>query len=160
MNGFKIGTAPKHVKVALSFFLVVIGLAYVIGLVNIYDKTHFSYDGVVKSYRGSEEEMIYGKEFGDMVSVSHTHLGSWAMMFFLVLTVFMFTGFGPKLKVVFGTLPFVFMTADIGSMWLTRYVAPGFAWLLMLSGAVLASLFCLLLLFSLYDLWLRKPAVR
>lgn len=158
MNGFRISTAPGYVKVALSLFLIVLGLAYLVGLVNIYDKTHLSYDGVVKSYRGSEEEMIYAKEFGDMVSVSHTHLGSWAMMFVLALGIFFFTGYSTKLKGILGSLPFIFMTMDVGSMWLTRYVATGFAWLLMLAGALLATSFALIVFLSLGDMWLRRKA--
>jgi hypothetical protein len=158
VNGFRLSTAPTYVRVALSLFLIVLGLAYLLGLVNIYDKTHLSYNGVVKSYRGSEEELIYAKEFGDMVSVSHTHLGSWAMMFALVLGVFFFTGYGPKLKGVLGSLPFIFMATDIGSMWLTRYVATGFAWLLMLAGFLLATSFGLIVVLSLGDMWLRRKA--
>lgn len=158
MNDFRLSTAPSYVKVACTFFLIVIGLGYLMGLLNVYDKTHISYDGVVKNYRGSEEEMIYGKEFGDMVSLSHNHLGGIAMMVFLVLLIFLFSSFGAKLKLALGWLPFVFILLDIGSMWLTRYVAEQFAWLFMFAGAGLAALFCVLIILNLYDLWLKKQA--
>lgn len=156
MMNFKISTAPRIIKLILIFFLFVLALGYIMGLLNVYDKTHLSYDGTVKHIRGSEEEMIYEKGFGDMVSVSHTHLGAWAMMFFFVIGIFLFSSFSEKLKSILGVLSFVFIVLDQIAMWLTRYVAEPFAWVFMLSGAVMAFLFYLLIAFNLYELLLRK----
>lgn len=156
MNNFKLSTAPKYLKIVLTFFLLVMALGYLMGLLNIYDKTHLSYDGVIMHIRGSEEEMIYGKEFGDMVSVSHTHISGWGMMFLLLIIIFAFSHFSEKLKGILGVLPFVFIVLDMGTMWLTLYVAEPFAWLWMLSGGGLAFLFYLLIVLNLYELLLRK----
>ena len=54
MNNFKLSTAPKYMKITLSFFLLVIALGYFMGLLHVYDKTGLSYDGVVKHTIGSE----------------------------------------------------------------------------------------------------------
>jgi len=156
MMNFKISTAPRTIKLILTFFLFVLALGYVMGLLNVYDKTHLSYDGVVKHIRGSEEEMIYEKEFGDLVSTSHTHISGWAMMFVFVIGIFLFSSFSEKLKGILGVLSFVFIVLDQIAMWLTRYVAEPFALLFMLSGAVMAFLFYLLIALNLYELLLRK----
>ena len=156
MNDYRLSKAPKYLKLTLTCFLLVLGLGYLMGLLNIYDKTHLSYAGAIKHILGSEEEMIYGKEFGDLVSVSHTHILGWAMMFLSVLIIFAFSNYSGKLKGSLAVLSFVFIVLDQGAMWLTRYVAAPFAWLFMLAGFVLAALFCLLVLFNLYDLWMRK----
>lgn len=158
MNAFRLSTASRPAKLLLTCFLLVVSVGYLMGLVNVYDKTHLTYRGVVKNYRGSEEEMMYPKEFGDMVSITHTHISGWAMMFLLVLTVFLFSGFSTALKGTLGILPFVFIILDAGSMWLTRYVAPAFASLFMFCGVVLAALFFLVVILNLYDLWLRKAS--
>lgn len=158
MNSFRLCAAPKFLKLALTFFLLTVALGYLIGLVNVYDKTHLSYDGVLMHILGSEEEMIYGKEFADLVNVSHTHITGWAMMFLLVFIIFAFSNFGEKLKGTLGILPFVVLVLDQGFMWLTRYVAEPFAWLFMLSGFVQAFLFYLLVVLGLYDLWIRKQS--
>ncbi len=156
MNNFKLSTAPKYLKIALTFFLLIMALGYLMGLLNVYDKSHLTYKGTIQHIRGSEEEMIYEKEFGDMVSVSHTHISGWGMMFLLLLIIFAFSHFSEKLKGILGVLPFVFIVSDMGTMWLTRYVAEAFAWLWMLSGGVLAFLFYLLIVLKLYELWMRK----
>ena len=100
--------------------------------------------------------MIYGKEFGDMVSVSHTHISAWGMMFLLILIIFAFSNFSGKLKSILALLSFVFIVIDQATMWLTRYVAEPFAWLFMISGGVLGFLFYLLIVLNLYELWVRK----
>ncbi len=156
MMNFKISAAPKVIKLTLTFFLLVIALGYLMGLLNVYDKSHLSYDGTVKHIRGSEEEMIYEKGFGDMVSTSHTHISGWAMMFLFVIGIFLFSSFSGKLKGILSVLSFVFIVLDQIAMWLTRYVAEPFAWVFMFSGAVMAFLFYLLIAFNLYELLLRK----
>jgi hypothetical protein len=62
-----------------------------------------------------------------------------------------------RLKGLLGFLPFVAIVLDEGAMWLTRFAAPGFAWLLVLAGALMGSLFGLILLLDLVNIWLGKP---
>jgi hypothetical protein len=139
MNGLSLPTLPKYAKVTITFFLLLIGLTYLVGVLNIYNKTKFTVQGAIENERGSEEKMIYPKEFGDMVSVTHFHLGGWAMMFMWVLAFF---------------LPVL----DAGSMWLTRYTATGFAYLLMGVGFLMAAVFGLVIVIDLVNIWWgRKP---
>jgi hypothetical protein len=159
LNGFYLPTLPKYAKVIITFFLLVMGLTYLVGLVNVWNKTHLTYQGVVENERGSEEKMIYPKEFGDLLSLTHFHIGGWAMMFMWVLLFFMFSTYGATLKAWLGFLPFIFAPLDAASMWLTRYAAPGFAYLFMVAGFCLAFLFGLLIVLDLVNIWFgRKPA--
>jgi len=157
MNGYSLPALPKYAKVTITFFLLLIGLTYLVGVVNIYAKTKFTVQGAIENERGSEEKMIYGKEFGDLVSVTHTHLGGWAMMFMWLLLFFMFSTYGPKLKGLFGVLSFALPVLDAGGMWLTRYAAPGFAYLFMGAGFLMAALFGLVVVLDLINLWWGKP---
>ncbi|MCX6842561.1 MAG: hypothetical protein NTX53_09810 [candidate division WOR-3 bacterium] len=158
MNGLSLPTLPKYARVTITFFLLLIGLTYLVGVLNIYNKTKFTVQGAIENERGSEEKMIYAKEFGDMVSLTHFHLGGWAMMFMWVLLFFLFSTYSPKLKGLLGVLPFVLAPLDAGSMWLTRYAAPGFAYLLMAVGFLMAAIFGLVLVLDLINLWWgRKP---
>jgi hypothetical protein len=159
MHGLYLPTLPKYAKVTITFFLLVIGLTYLVGVVNIYNKTKFTVQGAIENERGSEEKMIYAKEFGDLVSVTHTHLGGWAMMFMWLLLFLLFSTYSPKLKGVLGTLPFLLAPLDAASMWLLRYVAPGFAYLLMGAGFLMASVFGLVLVLDLINIWWGKKPV-
>jgi hypothetical protein len=159
MNGLFLPALPKYAKVTITFFLLLIGLTYLVGVLNIYHKTKFTVQGAIENERGSEEKMIYPKEFGDLVSLTHFHLGGWAMMFMWLLLFFLFSTYSPKLKGVLGTLPFLLAPLDAGSMWLLRYVAPGFAYLLMGVGFLMASVFGLVLVLDLINLWWGKKPV-
>ena len=53
-------------------------------------------------------------------------------------------------------LPFVGTLMDIGGMWLTRFVWPGFGALVIVGGSVFALGYVLITAVSLYELWLRK----
>ena len=157
MNGLSLPTLPKYAKVTITFFLLLIGLTYLVGVLNIYNKTKFTVQGAIENERGSEEKMIYPKEFGDLVSVTHTHLGGWAMMFMWILLFFMFSTYGPKLKAFLGVAGFCLPVLDAGGMWLTRYAAPAFAYLFMGVGFLMAALFGLVMFLDLINLWWGKP---
>lgn len=156
MHGISLPTLPRYAKLIISLFLIVMGITYLVGLVNVWNKTKFTYQGVVENERGSEEKMIYAKEFGDLLSLTHFHIGGWAMMFMWVLLFFMFSTYSARLKAGIGWMPFVFAPLDAASMWLTRYVAPGFAWLFMFAGFGLAALFALIIILDLANLWWGK----
>jgi len=157
VNGLSLPTLPNYAKVTITFFLLLLGLAYLVGVVNIYHKTKFTVQGAIENERGSEEKMIYAKEFGDMVSLTHFHLGGWAMMFMWILLFFMFSTYGPKLKAFFGVAAFILPVLDAGGMWLTRYTATGFAYLFMGAGFLMATAFCLVLVLDLVNLWWGRP---
>jgi len=160
MFGITLPGLPKFAKLTLTFFLLLIGLTYLVGVVNIYHKTKFTVQGAIENERGSEEKMIYPKEFGDMVSLTHFHLGGWAMMFMWVLLILWFSTYSTKLKAVMGVLPFLLAVLDAGGMWLTRYAANGFAYLLMGAGFLMAATFGLVVVLDLANIWFgKKPAM-
>jgi len=156
MFGVSLPALPKFAKLTLTFFLILLGLTYLVGALNIYNKTHFTVQGAIENERGSEEKMIYAKEFGDMVSLTHFHLGGWAMMFMWVLLIFLFSTFGPKLKGFLGVTAFILPVCDAAGMWLTRYSATGFAYLLMGAGFLMATVFGLVIVLDLVNLWFGK----
>jgi hypothetical protein len=156
MFGITLPALPKFAKLTLTFFLILIGLTYLVGVLNIYHKTHFTVQGAIENERGSEEKMIYAKEFGDLVSVTHFHLGGWAMMFMWAMLIFFFSTYGPKLKGFLGAVAFILPVFDAAGMWLTRYSAPGFAYLFMAAGFGMATVFGLVVALDLINLWFGK----
>jgi hypothetical protein len=157
MNGLSLPTLPKYAKVTISLFLLLIGLAYLVGVANIYNKTRFTVQGAIENERGSEEKMIYAKEVGDLLNLTHFHLGGWAMMFMWVLLFFLFSTYRSGLKALFGVAGFVLPVLDAAGMWLTRYAAPGFAYLFMVAGFLMAATLGLVVVLNLVNLWWGKP---
>jgi mono/diheme cytochrome c family protein len=107
-----------------------------------------------------EEVMIVTQvDRGEPVSlwarVAHTHLQSIGLIFLFLGTVFSFTSLEERWKVAIVVLPFAALLLDFGTRFLARYVA-GIVYLMMAAGALLGLSFAVMILYPLYDLWLKK----
>lgn len=98
-----------------------------------------------------------GKSWGRLLSLTHTHLMSTMVLIFGLVLIFTRTQFSELIKRIVITFSFAALVVDLGSWWLAK-LAGGFAFLVILGGASLGVTFAALVLMSLYDLWIRKPA--
>jgi hypothetical protein len=100
-----------------------------------------------------------GMSVGTLVRVSHIHLFGITFIFFLMGLIFSHAYVRPVwLKASIAGIPFVLLTIDVGSWYLTKLYEP-FAWVIMVSGAFLAASFATMWITSLYQLWFyRLPA--
>ena len=156
MEGFSLSEAKISAKLMVTGFLIVIALGYLMAVVNVWDKTHFTYQGIVVHSRGNEEEMIYPKLFSELVQTSHVHLLGHGPMFLLMTVILLFTSLGEKLKSILVLAPFIALILDMASLWLTRYVAAGFAGLTLVAGGLMGLSFLALFMIPLYEMWLKK----
>jgi hypothetical protein len=93
-----------------------------------------------------------------LIQTSHTHLFGQTLIAGLLGVIFLFSALGETAKSVIVALPFVGTLIDIGSMWLTRFVWPPLAALVIVGGSLFALGYLLIALISLYELWLRKES--
>ena len=96
-----------------------------------------------------------GKSIGRLVSLSHTHLLSTLVVVFLLVFIFSFSSYPNWLKTALYILGFFAITLDIGSWWLAK-LAPGFAILVIVGGALLGTSFGALSVLGLWDTWFGK----
>ena len=90
-----------------------------------------------------------------LVSLSHIHVLATLPIVFLLCLVFSFSRFGNTFKGVVILFSFASIVVDIGSWWLAK-VSGAMAVLVILGGFCLAITFGVLIVLSLYDMWLRK----
>lgn len=96
-----------------------------------------------------------GKSVARLITLSHVHvLGTLSVIFILAL-IFLRTKFSETLKVIMMIISFGAIVLDVGSWWLTK-ASGAMAPLVIVGGALLGVSFALLIIFSLYDIWLRK----
>lgn len=114
---------------------------------------------VTETYADIEGFLVQdtGKSVGRLVSLTHTHLMSTMVLIFGLAMIFSRTQFSELIKTIVMSLAFGALVLDLGSWWLAK-LAKGFAVLVILGGASLGVTFAALVLLSLYDLWIRKPA--
>ena len=87
--------------------------------------------------------------------VAHTHLQSIGLIFFVVGMVFAGTSLSERVKTVIVIIPFGALVVDFGSRFLARY-HQGFVYLMMAAGALAGLAFAVMVLVSLYEIWLKR----
>lgn len=99
-----------------------------------------------------------GMDIFTLVRVSHIHLFGITFIFFIVSSIFCHAYLRPLwLKCVVMMTPFLAILLDIGSWYLTKLYAP-FAWVVMISGALMGVSFAIQWVISMYQMWLYKPS--
>jgi hypothetical protein len=138
---------PAALRTLARWVAVVQLVGYTTSLVFVWHTTRLVPPGVATRYRGADPlatqgAMQFPKSFAEMLTITHTHLLSMAVIFLL-------TGLGLALcerpserwKRWLIAEPFVALLVSFSAMWLMRYADARFAWLLEASSAVLAATF-------------------
>ncbi len=140
-------SVPTALRTLARWVTIVQVVGYTTSLVFVWHTTRLVPAGVAARYRGadtlvSQGAMQFPKSFAEMLTITHTHLLSMAVIFLL-------TGLGVALcerpserrKRWLIAEPFVALLVSFSAMWLMRYVDARFSWLLEASSAVLAVTF-------------------
>ena len=138
---------PAPVRTLGRWVAIVQLVGYTTSLVFVWHTTRLVPPGVAARYRGANPEttesaMQFPKSFAEMLTITHTHLLSMAVIFVLTgLGVALCASVSDRWKRVLIAEPFGALLVSFSAMWLMRYVAPGFSWLLEASSALLAVTF-------------------
>lgn len=141
-------TVPSAVRTLGRWITIVQLVGYTTSLVFVWHTTRLVPSGVATRYRGegvdtlATDAMQFPKSLGEMLTITHTHLLSMAVIFVL-------TGAGIALcgrpaerwRRLLIAEPFCTLLVSFSAMWLMRYVDGRFAWLLEASSAILAITF-------------------
>lgn len=148
---------------ALGRWLTIVQLVgYSTSLLFVWQTTRLHPAGIAERYRGAdpaaaEGAMVFPKSFPEMLTLTHTHLFAMAAIFALSgLSLALCARPSSRWRTILIVEPFVAILVSFGSMWLMRYVAPGFSWLLALSSTTMAIAFYAQAWFILRELGWRE----
>ena len=138
---------------SLARWVVIVQLVgYTTSLLFVWHTTHLVPRGIESRYRGMDPEagraamgaMQFPKSFAEMLTITHTHLLSMAVIFMITgIGVALCERVGERWKRLLVAEPFVALLVSFSAMWLMRYADPRFSWLLEASSSVLAVTFYL-----------------
>lgn len=176
----KLSMAPVSTKIYFTLFLLLIGCAFVISMLNYYDKTRFSYDRTIRYYRGDEETfkpstplltpnselrtsnpdegMFFQKTYQELLSTTHTHCFSIAIVLFVLSRILSMTMIKECIKISVYSLAFAGMAANLGATWLITFVTPYATIMLSLSNIALCISFGAYVIIPLYEIWLGQKS--
>ena len=138
---------PAPLRTLARWVTIVQLVGYTTSLVFVWHTTRLVPPGVESRYRGADPEasqgaMQFPKSFGEMLTITHTHLLSMVLIFVITgIGVALCERVGERWKRWLISEPFVALLVSFSAMWLMRYVDPRFSWLLEASSAVLAVTF-------------------
>jgi hypothetical protein len=140
---------PAPVR-TLGWWVTIVQLVgYTTSLAFVWHTTRLVPAGVASRYRGvnpdvTEGAMQFPKSLTEMLTITHTHLLSMAVIFVLSgLGVALCASVSERRKRLLIAEPFIALLVSFSAMWLMRYVGSGFSWLLEASSLVLAVTFYL-----------------
>ena len=106
----------------------------------------------------SNVQLDTGMAMSALVRISHIHLFGMTFIFFIVAEIFSRTAWRRNwIKWTVITIPFVAIVSDISSWYLTK-IHDGFAWIILVSGALMGLSFAIQWGVSMYQMWLYKPS--
>jgi hypothetical protein len=123
-------------------------VGYTTSLVFVWHTTRLVPSSVDARYRGAAVDslasgaMQFPKSFGEMLTITHTHLLGMAVIFVLTgIGIALCTRPSERWRRFLIAEPFCALLVSFSAMWLMRYVDGRFAWLLEASSAILALTF-------------------
>ena len=123
------------------------------GAAGIEEGEAFSFDDLESNDAVSSDPIVSIPSFEALVSEGHFHLFGYTSIFFICGIIIAFADIRLWIKNILILAPFVASVLDIWSILLTRFVGPGFAWLLIISGMVMSLSFLCIFVVSIYQLW-------
>ncbi len=101
-------------------------------------------------------EQDTGADLFTLVRVSHIHLFGLTLIFFLMGLIFSHAFLRPVwFKCVIVATPFVCIASDVSSWYFTKLYSP-FAWVVLISGALMGLSFAAMWLVSMWQLWFYR----
>ena len=142
----QIHSFPKHVKLFILAFVIILNIGYTTGLLFVGNTKSNTPDGMVENYLGNEDdedalEMKFKKSDHEMLSILHTHILSISLIFFLLGGLLALTSLPRKLKSFLMVEPFLSIILTFGGIY---FLWKGILWMkiiVMISGIVMTAVF-------------------
>jgi hypothetical protein len=152
-RGFQLRGASLETRVAYTGFLVLTLPAAATLVALSVGRMGFSPSRIATYYRGGESEMSFPKQFWQLMETSHFHLFSVPVVVLILAHLLYATPISMRAKVWLTIVTYLGALLEIGGPWAVRYLAAGFAYLLLAGWALLAFGIVAIVALSLVAMW-------
>lgn len=161
----RLNSASLSNKLAISFFLILMGLSMGIAFWMFYQRTSFSPDKVVLHYLGNvredepedaplpEEGLMFPKSSRELAEVLHVHAFTIPLIFFVLSRILNMTTVPDRARTATHITAFVGIILNLTGPWLVRFVSPGFSVWLIASYVLLGSVIIVYITCPMYEMW-------
>lgn len=162
-RGFQLRAASFETRMAYTGFLALMVPAVATLIALSFGRTGWNPTAIAAHYRGGDSEMSFPKNFWQLMEVSHFHLFTVPVVVLILSHLLFGTPFSSRVRVWLTVATFTGAFVDAVGPWAVRYLAGGFAYLL-IGGWILlgggAAMIVVLTLFSMWspERWLTRVA--
>ncbi|MDC1325228.1 hypothetical protein N8257_01835 [Ulvibacter sp.] len=137
---------PKHIKMFISAFVIVLSIGYITGLQFVRQTESIVPNGIEENYLGNEDKkdvkvMKFKKGNREMLTIIHTHILSMSFIFFLLGGLVSMTTLSNKWKAFLMIEPFVSIILTFGGIYLLWMGVSWLKYIVMLSGTLMTMVF-------------------
>jgi hypothetical protein len=154
-NGYLLSDARLEIRLVYSGFLVLVAIG--LATMAIFQVGHIGPGpaAIAAYYRGGERgaTMLFPKTARELVEVTHFHAFIMGIVYLVMAHLLVATRAPEPVKRAAIVLGFVGLAGDIAAAWLVRYVAAGFAYLLLAAWAAEWAAFGAFIYYPLREMW-------
>lgn len=145
LNGI-LHNLPKHIKVFVAVFVIVLSIGYTTGLMFVGETDSMRPDGMVENYLGNEniedpEVMKFKKGEREMLTILHTHILSLSFIFFFLGGLVAMTSLSNKTKYFLMVEPFISIVLTFGGIYLMWKGIFWMKYVVMVSGTLMTLVY-------------------
>lgn len=160
-------------KIAITFFLIVIGVAFFFSCLNFCEKTGFFPTHTISHYGSGEEsfgneveteysekefqeDYVLPKTYREIMEITHVHTFMIPLIIFVLSRILTMTGAGEGTKITVFIFAFIGTILNLSGAYLIRYESDIFAISLLASYIILGPCFIAFISLPLCKMWSRR----
>jgi len=179
-----LNSLPLSGKIAVTLFLILLWYGYILAALNTRLAIGTTIESIAEHYEDHsltkgeaqeieekgfvEEEVIIehheeplkkGEQSitpQEIAQLGHIHIFGFSLLFISLAAILTLSAMGERWKILLLALLFLFLSLDVGGLFLVRFVSHAFALIPFISGIGSGAGIAAISLVALYDLWLRK----
>ena len=176
---YRLAAAPAAARWALTLFLGTLGMAYVFGFLMVTIWAGLTPEELARTYRKQEagvageqaqvserpidleavlaEEEVHQIDTQLLIQDTHVHVPVYALIALALSAIALGLRWRPGFDIAVIFALFCGPVLDFAGMWLTKFVADGFAYLTLLGGWLMAVSYLAVAVTALWQMWVRRP---
>src|SRR3972149_5513782 len=150
-----LNSLPLSGKIAVTLFLILLWYGYTLAALNARLAVGFTIESIAEHH---EEPLKKGEQSitpQEIAQLGHIHIFGFSLLFISLAAILTLSAIGERWKILLLALLFLFLTLDVGGLFLVRFVSHAFALIPFISGIGSGAGIAAISLGALYDLWLR-----
>jgi len=146
MTDFKLAQLPTELKWLTAIFLLVLSIGFFTGINFVHFTTDAHPQGIEENYLGNEDnleavEMKFRKTQSQMLNITHTHILSMSVIFFILSVLVYFTSLKLWLRKFLMIEPLLSVLFTFGGIYLLWSGITWMKYVVMVSGALMTFSF-------------------